>query len=120
MIALILIVVAFLFLYLVLVRPQKRQQRVQAEMWESLAEGDEVVTAGGIYGEVTGFDGDDVLVRIAPQLEVRVARRAIAAVVSPEAEDDERAELEADDEDGVHELAQDSVRGGGSYSEEPR
>jgi preprotein translocase subunit YajC len=80
--ALLLIVVAFGFLYFVLVRPQKRRQVTQAQMLSSLQEGDEIVTAGGIYGEITGFQDDDLLVRIAPELEVRVARRAVGGVVS--------------------------------------
>ncbi|MFN2628302.1 MAG: preprotein translocase subunit YajC [Gaiellaceae bacterium] len=81
-IGLVLIVIAFLFIYLALLRPQKRRQAEQAQMWQTLETGDEVVTAGGLYGEITGFRGDDVLVEIAPDLEVRIARRAIAAVVA--------------------------------------
>jgi preprotein translocase subunit YajC len=80
--ALILLVVAFGFLYFVLVRPQKRRQMSQQQMLQGLKEGDEVVTAAGIYGEVTGFQDDDILVKIAPDVEVRVARRAIGAVVA--------------------------------------
>ena len=80
--ALILLVVAFGFLYFVLVRPQKRRQMSQQQMLQGLKEGDEVVTAAGIYGEVTGFQEDDVLVRIAPEVEVRVARKAIGAIVA--------------------------------------
>lgn len=80
--ALLLIVVAFGFLYFVLVRPQKRRQATQAQMLGSLKEGDEIVTAGGIYGEITGFQDEDLLVRIAPELEVRVARRAVGGVVA--------------------------------------
>jgi preprotein translocase subunit YajC len=80
--ALLLIVLAFGFLYFVLVRPQKRRQVTQAQMLAGLKEGDEIVTAGGIYGEITGFQDDDLLVRIAPELEVRVARRAVGGVVS--------------------------------------
>jgi preprotein translocase subunit YajC len=76
-----LIIVAFVFLYFVLVRPQKRRQLQQQRMLDDLQVGDEVVTAGGIYGEITRLDdADDVYVRIAPELEVRVARRAIAGV----------------------------------------
>lgn len=90
--ALLLIVVAFGFLYFVLVRPQKRRQATQAQMLGGLKEGDEIVTAGGIYGEITGFQDDDLLVRIAPELEVRVARRAVGGVISradePEAPDE--------------------------------
>jgi preprotein translocase subunit YajC len=75
-----LIIVAFFFLYFILVRPQKRRQVAQQQMLDDLRVGDEIVTAGGIYGEITRLGDDDVHVRIAPQLEVRVARRAIAGV----------------------------------------
>ena len=53
--------------------------------------GDEVLTAGGIYGEVTELHDEAVMVRIAPELEVRVARKAIGAVIPKEeaAEPDE-------------------------------
>jgi preprotein translocase subunit YajC len=97
-----LIVIALVFLWVALIRPQKRRQQAQTQMWDTLQEGDEVVTAGGIYGEVTGFTGDDILVRIAPELEVRVARRAIAGVIPPE------------------EGAEESIEDAGSYSEESR
>jgi preprotein translocase subunit YajC len=78
-----LIIVAFAFLYFVLVRPQKRRQLESQRLMSSLEVGDEVVTAGGIYGEVTELLDGDVMVRIAPDLQVRVARRAIGGVVPP-------------------------------------
>jgi preprotein translocase subunit YajC len=96
---LLLIVVAFIFLYFVLVRPQKRRQLEQARVLNNLEVGDEVVTAGGIYGHITNIDGDDLMVEIAPQLEVRVARRAIGGVIPPAAEDD----VEEDDADEAEE-----------------
>jgi preprotein translocase subunit YajC len=83
-----LIIVAFGFLYFVLVRPQKRRQLEQQRMLSDLHVGQEIVTAGGIYGEITGLGDEDVTVRIAPSLEVRVARRAIAGIV-PAPSDDE-------------------------------
>ena len=82
-----LLILAFVFLYFVLVRPQKRRQVETQRMLSSLKEGDEIVTAGGIYGTVTELvDDDDVLVEIAPELRVRVARRAIGAVIHREDE----------------------------------
>jgi preprotein translocase subunit YajC len=78
-----LIIVAFAFLYFVLVRPQKKRQLQAREMLSNLTVGVEVVTAGGIYGRVTELHDDDVMVEIAPQLSVRVARRAIASVLPP-------------------------------------
>ena len=90
-----LIIIAFVFLYFVLVRPQKRRQLQQQQMLNAVKVGDEIVTAGGMYGEIRELHDDDVLVRIAPELDVRVARRAIAAVITPEPE-----ELEAPEEPG--------------------
>ena len=91
-----LIIIAFGFLYFVMVRPQKKRQVAQMRMLNELAVGDEVVTAGGIYGEIVGLGEEDVTVRIAPELDVRVARRAIASVTPAAAAD--AAELEASDE----------------------
>jgi preprotein translocase subunit YajC len=84
------IIIAFAFLYFVMVRPQKRRQLETRRMLNDLKVGDEIITAGGMYGEVTRLGEDDVTVRIAPELEVRVARRAVAGVT--------QAELEADTE----------------------
>jgi preprotein translocase subunit YajC len=93
---LVLIAVAFLFVWLTLLRPQKRRQVAQAEMWKNLAVGDEIVTAGGLYGEITGFRDEDVLVRIAPELEVRIARRAIAGVFPEETPAEDASETPED------------------------
>ena len=84
------LIVAFGFLWFVLIRPQKKRQLEAARMHNSIAVGAEVLTAGGIYGEVTALHDDDLMVRIAPELEVRVARKAIGAVIAPgqEAEDE--------------------------------
>jgi preprotein translocase subunit YajC len=90
-----LLIIAFGFLYFVMVRPQKRRQMETPRMLDNLKPGDEVVTAGGIYGEIVGLGDEDVHVRIAPELDVRVARRAIASVIPAETE---TAELEAPEE----------------------
>ena len=56
-------------------------------MVNELRVGDEVLTAGGIYGTILELDDDQVTVEIAPETEVRVARRAIAGVTrEPEEE----------------------------------
>ena len=88
------IVIAFLLLYLIVVRPQKRRQNQQQQMMSDLRVGDEVLTAGGIYGTVSELAEDEVTVEIAPSLEVRVARRAIAGVTREPEEEDESDEAE--------------------------
>jgi preprotein translocase subunit YajC len=91
------IIIAFLLLYLIVVRPQKRRQTQQQQMISELRVGDEVLTAGGIYGTVSQLDEDLVIVEIAPETEVRVARRAIAGVTR-DPDDEETDEIEEPEE----------------------
>jgi len=88
------IVIGFLLVYLLFVRPQKRRQTEQQRMTDDIRVGDEVLTVGGIYGTVSQVEDDQVTVEIAPQTEVRVARRAIAGVTR----EPEEAETEEADE----------------------
>jgi preprotein translocase subunit YajC len=87
-----LILIAFLVVYLVFVRPQRRRQSQQQQILDELRVGDEVLTAGGIYGTISEVDEDEVTVEIAPKTEVRVARRAIAGVTREEEEEEPEEE----------------------------
>ena len=78
------ILAMFAFMYVAMIRPQRVQQRRHAEMLSALKPGDEVVTAGGIYGEVKRLDEDRVALEVDEDVEIVVARRAIASVVPPE------------------------------------
>ncbi len=111
------IIVGFAVLWLLVVRPQKRRQNQQRRMLGDLRVGDDVLTAGGIYGTVTRLDEDEVAVEIAPQLEVRVARRAIAAVTREEPEEPEAVEEHEPTVDAPVEVA---GGGDGSTEQNPR
>jgi preprotein translocase subunit YajC len=94
--SLIIIAAMFVLLWALLIRPQKAKQQAQQRMISEAAPGDEVLTVGGIYGIVVAIDEedeDDLVVEIADGIHVRMARRAIAAVVKAEDEDE-------DDDDG--------------------
>jgi preprotein translocase subunit YajC len=94
------IIIAFLLLWLIVVRPQRKRQNQQQEMLGDLRVGDEVLTAGGIYGTISRLDDDQVTVLIAPKTEVLVARRAIAGVTrEPEADEDAEAEEPQEEEE---------------------
>ena len=80
------IIVGFAFLWLVVMRPQKRRQVEQQRMIANLEVGDDVLTAGGVYGTVTALAGDVVTLEVASGVELRVARRAIAGVTPDEPE----------------------------------
>jgi len=96
---LLIIILAFVFLYFVLVRPQRRRQVESQRMLQSLEVGDEVVTAGGIFGRITALHDDEVIVAIASEVEVRVARRAIGGVVNRQEEPDGDDPGEGDETD---------------------
>ena len=96
---LLVIVAIFVVFYLLLIRPQRRRQREQEVMIASLRPGDEIVTAGGLYGDITAIEGDELYVQIAEGVEVRVARRAVAGVMPDEDEEaDEELEQEPEPE----------------------
>jgi preprotein translocase subunit YajC len=82
-------------LWLLLIRPAQRRNKAQQQLLAAVDVGDEIVTAGGLYGTVTELADDEVRVEIASGVEVRIARRAIAGVVSDKSED-EPDELEPD------------------------
>jgi preprotein translocase subunit YajC len=89
----------FAFLYFLLIRPQRAQQRKHAELLGALKPGDEVLTAGGIYGEVVQLDEERVMLEIDEDVRIAVARRSIASIVPPE----ELQRLEAAEEDQTDE-----------------
>jgi preprotein translocase subunit YajC len=76
------ILAALALVWVFLVRPRQRQMRAQQQQIGALEVGDEIVTAGGLYGKVRRIDDDEVRLEIAPDLEVRIAKRAIAGVLT--------------------------------------
>ena len=73
---LIVIIALFALLWLLLIRPQRKRQQEQQQLHASLEVGDEVLTVGGLYGHVREvLEDDDLLVEIAPGVNVRIARR---------------------------------------------
>jgi len=103
------LLIGFGVVYFLFVRPQKKKQSKQQQMVNELRVGDEVLTAGGIYGTISQLDEDEVTVEIAPKTEVRVARRAIAGVMTEPEEKEEEDEPEADEaaESEEHEASHD-------------
>jgi preprotein translocase subunit YajC len=93
----------FILMWFLVIRPQRRRQQEQQRIMDNLSPGDEIVTAGGLYGTVQSVLGDDeVRVEIAPDVYVRVARRAVATVLTEE--DDELEELERAQQEAQEEV----------------
>jgi preprotein translocase subunit YajC len=106
---LLLIVLVFAGFYFLMIRPQRRrQQQAQQQKQSAATPGARVRTVGGMYATITEVDGDDVVLEVAPGVEVRYMKRAIAEVLPDEASDaeetavDDTAGYHDDDEPGYH------------------
>ncbi|MBO5908134.1 MAG: preprotein translocase subunit YajC [Clostridia bacterium] len=77
----IMIAIMFAFLYFFMIRPQKKQEKKDAEMRDALAVGDEVTTIGGIIGKVVSIKGETfVLETTKDKTKIRFLRGAIRSV----------------------------------------
>ncbi len=95
---LIFLLFAFILMWLLVVLPQRRRQAAQKAMIASIQPGVEVLTAGGLYGDVVEVGDDELAIEIAPGVVVRIASRAVASVVPPDAYEDEEEAAEEDAE----------------------
>jgi preprotein translocase subunit YajC len=91
------ILVLLALMWFLLIRPQRRRQVEAQKMIDSLEVGKEIVTAGGLYGTIRDMEDDELQVEIADGVEVRIAKRAVAAVVTEEEEPEEPEETEAEE-----------------------
>jgi len=76
------ILVMLAVIWFFLIRPRQRQMREQQRQVAAIEIGDDVVTAGGLYGTVRELEDGEVRLEVAPDVVVRVARRAVAAVLT--------------------------------------
>jgi preprotein translocase subunit YajC len=68
--------------YFLVMRPQQKRRREAMELQNKLGPGDTIVTIGGLHGTVVSVEDDVVLLEIAPDVQVRFARPAVARVVT--------------------------------------
>lgn len=106
--SLILILVVIVGVYLLMIRPQRRRQQQAAKQQNTLLPGARVRTTAGMYATVVDVDGDDVVLEVAPGVEVRYMRRAVMDVVSPgeETPDDSYEDEDEDADDGEPDTAE--------------
>jgi preprotein translocase subunit YajC len=78
------IVAIFLVFYLLAIRPQQRRAKETMAMQRSLDVGDEVMLTSGVYGTLVEVGDDTVLLAIADQVTIKVARAAVGRVTQAE------------------------------------
>ena len=60
--SLIMIGVLFVVMYFLMIRPQRKRQKEEQEMRQSLEIGDEIITIGGIVGRVVTIREEDIVI----------------------------------------------------------
>jgi preprotein translocase subunit YajC len=75
------LIIIFVLFYFLLIRPQNKKQKEHRQMVEALANGDEVVTAGGVLGKVTEVGDQFITVEVANNVSVKVQRHTVASVL---------------------------------------
>ncbi len=76
------LILMFVIFYFLLIRPQQKKTKEHREMIENLKKGDRIITAGGIYGNITGLDDSTITLEIAEKVRIKLARQNVGALVS--------------------------------------
>ena len=75
----IMMVAIFAIMYFFMIRPQQKKQKEIMTFRNNLTIGQEVVTAGGIYGKVKELDVTTVTLEIASGVKIKIDRNSIFA-----------------------------------------
>jgi len=76
---LIMLVAIFAIFYFLMIRPESKRRKERQSMIDSLARHDKVVTIGGLYGDVIDVHEDRVVLKIAENVKVEVAKSAVSS-----------------------------------------
>jgi len=81
---LVMIVMMIAVFYFLLIRPQQRKQKQHRNFIEGLKKGDEVVTAGGLCGKISGITDNFITLEIAEKVRVKVLKSTVADIAKGE------------------------------------
>ncbi|GAA4518693.1 hypothetical protein GCM10023191_093230 [Actinoallomurus oryzae] len=100
--------------YFLLFRPQRKRQQQQMQMQRQIQPGQRIMTTAGMLADVVAIEDDHVVLEIAPGVEVRYVKQAVAQVVS----DDDDEDIEDETEDDVEETDESAEAEEGTEEEE--
>ncbi len=69
--------------YLLIIRPMRNRQKSLDALITSLKNGDKVITNGGVYGTIAGDRENTFILKVADQVKIEVAKKAIASLQTP-------------------------------------
>jgi preprotein translocase subunit YajC len=71
------LVALFAIMYFLTIRPRQKQQKAHEEMMKELRQGEKVIIAGGIYGQIESLSEDTAILKIESGATMKVARSSI-------------------------------------------
>ncbi len=80
-------ILIFVLFYVILIMPQRKQQKLHQELLKNLKKGDDIITTGGIFGKIVGFNekDDTLFVMISENTKIEIQRSSIAGLRKPPA-----------------------------------
>jgi len=60
-----------------MIRPQQKKMKEHKKMLDAIKKGDEIITAGGIYGNVESVNADTLTIKIAEGVKIKITRGSV-------------------------------------------
>jgi len=76
------IVLIFVIFYFLLIAPARKRQKALEQTISNLKKGDRVITTGGLYGEVVSVESTFLILKVADNVKLKVAKSAVAGLES--------------------------------------
>jgi preprotein translocase subunit YajC len=76
------IIAIFAIFYFLIIRPQSKRQKEHQNFLSNLKRGDQVVTAGGIFGKVEGITDKFVTLEVSDGVNIRILKNQVASSVN--------------------------------------
>jgi preprotein translocase subunit YajC len=91
--------------YFLMIRPQQKRRREAQNLQNQLGPGDQIVTIGGLHGTIVSIENDVATLEVAPGVQVKFARQAIARTL-PRQDAEEAAAADEVEETDTETVAQ--------------
>lgn len=70
------------FGYFFLIRPSAKMRKEHQAKLNALKKGDEIITSGGIYGSIVSIKENTVEIKIANDVNIKIAKQSISDIVT--------------------------------------
>lgn len=76
----VMMILILVFFWVIIIIPQRKQQKQRDTLLKNLKKGDKIITTAGIHGEIVDINDDDLQIRIADKVEIKIVKGAVARV----------------------------------------